>query len=322
MALDRPATYGGPGFRPRAATQKEEIRQGSVWAPHAVDSEWTRLLDVVLYLPGPAIEEVSDPDDALLLAPLSHARLREQHDHLLQRYEECGIRVHRVRNEGVDDRRHPNLIFQCDIFFMTPLGAVVSRMAGMARAGEERYLARALAEAGVPIALTVGGAGTLEGADCMWLTPDKVLCGVGVRTNDEGYEQLRVLLERNGIECIRVPIPPVVQHLLGLLQIVAPGRALLRGDLASAELLRVLQQAGVEVTTFPESKEITKALAFNFLVVDRERVIAPAGTPGFHKLLGEAGVQIVATVDVSEYVKAAGGIACATGVLGREETPR
>jgi len=195
-------------------------------------------------------------------------------------------------------------------------------MAGVARAGEERFLARALAESAVPIALTVGGTGTLEGADCLWLTPDKVLCGVGVRTNEAGYEQLRQLLERNGIECIRVPVPPEVQHLLGLMQIVAPGRALVRGDLASGDLLRVLDQAGVEVTAFPESEEIRQALAFNFLVVDRERVIAPAGTPGFHQRLRNAGIEIVATAEVTEYVKAAGGIACATGVLHREGSPR
>jgi len=322
MAPERPATYGGPGFRGRSATHGEDIRAGKIWAPHAVDSEWTRLLDVLLYLPGPAIEEVSDTDDALMLSPVNHASLRNQHDRLVQRFEDFGIRVHHCCNEGVDDRRHPNLMFQCDLYFMTPLGAVVSRMAGRARAGEERYLARTLAEAGVPIALTVGGSGTLEGADCLWLTPGKVLCGVGVRTNDEGYRQLRGLLERNDIECIRVSVPPVVQHLLGLLQIVGPGRALVRGDLASDELLRVLARENVEVTRFPESEEITKALAFNFLVVDRERVIAPGGTPGFHKRLREAGVEIVATADISEYVKAAGGIACATGVLGREENPR
>ena len=322
MADERPATYGGPGFRPRSATQGEEIREGRIWAPHAVDSEWSRLRDVLLYLPGPAIEEVSDPDDASLLAPLNHARLGDQHDRLVRTFEQCGIRVHHVRNEGVDDRRHPNLVFQRDTFFMSPLGAVISRMAGAARAGEERHVAGALAEAGIPIALTVGGSGTLEGADCIWLAPAMVLCGVGVRTNEEGYEQLRDFLGRNGIECVRVPIQPDVQHLLGLLQIVAPDRALLRADLASDELTRVLERAAVEVMPVPESEEITKALAFNFLVVDRERVIAPAGTPGFHRFLGKAGLEIVATVDVSEYVKAAGGIACATGVLGREEVPR
>jgi len=322
MTNDRPATYGGPGFRGRSATHGEDIRAGEIWAPHAVDSEWTRLLDVVLYLPGPTIEEVSDTDDALMLSPVDHARLRDQHDHLVRCFEQSGIRVHHCRNEGVDDRRHPNLLFQCDLFFMTPFGAVVSRMAGEARAGEERYLSRTLAQEGVPIALTVGGSGTLEGADCLWLTPGKVLCGVGVRTNDEGYEQLRDFLGRNGIECIRVPVSPEVQHLLGLLQIVAPGRALVRGELASEELLRVLERERIDVTRFPESEEIGKALAFNFLVVDRERVIAPGGTPGFHELLREAGVTIVATADISEYAKAAGGIACATGVLGREEAPR
>ena len=68
--------------------------------------------------------------------------------------------------------------------------------------------------------------------------------------------------------------------------------------------------------------EIVQDLAFNFLVVDRDRVIAPAGTPAFHRLLGELGIEIAGTVPVSEYVKAAGGIACATGILAREPVGR
>ena len=35
----------------------------------------------------------------------------------------------------------------------------------------------------VPIALTVGGRGTFEGADCLWANPNTVFCGIGKRTN-------------------------------------------------------------------------------------------------------------------------------------------
>lgn len=318
MAAERPATYGGPTFRPRSSSLASEIREGRIWAPHVVNSEWSRLRDVLLYLPGPDVERVEDPDAALMLDRIDQARLREQHDELVRRFEQCGVRVHHVRQDNVDDRTHPNLMFQCDVFWQTPFGAVVSRMASVARAGEERYAVHALAELGVPIALTVGGRGTLEGADCMWLAPDKAVCGVGMRTNDEGYAQLRDLLRRNGVECIRVPLAPGVQHLLGLLQIVAPDRAMVRVEQADPALLEVLRARGFEVIAVRESDEIVNHLAFNFLVVDRERVIAPSRTPQFHRLLLSAGVEIVATVEISEYVKAAGGIACATGVLSRE----
>jgi len=318
MRVERPATYGGPRFRHRTASLAEEIREGRLWAPYAVDSEWSRLTDVLLYLPGPEIENVDDPDGCLLLERLNHARLSEQHDALARQLENCSVRVHHVRSATLDDRRYPNAVYQRDLFWQTPLGAVVARTASQVRAGEERHTARALAEIGVPIALSVGGRGTFEGADCIWLTADRVLCGVGVRTNEEGYAQVHDLLERNGIECIRVPVPSAVQHLLGLLQIVAPGRALVREQHAGDELLRVLREHSFEVVSVKESSEIVTKLAFNFLVVDRERVIAPSHTPEFHRLLRGAGVEIVATVEVSEYVKAAGGIACATGILARE----
>jgi N-dimethylarginine dimethylaminohydrolase len=275
MEPDRPATYGGPGFRRRSATLQEEVREGRIWSAHAVDSEWTRLLGVVLHLPGPSIEAIEDPDESLMLERLDHARLRGQHEELVRVLEGAGVRVLHVDHAGVDDRRYPNLIFQRDLFFMTPFGAVVSRMAGLPRAGEERYLARTLADEGVPIALTVGGTGTLEGADCLWLAPDRVLCGVGARTNEEGFRQLQALLAANDVDCVSVPVPHQVQHLLGLLQIVGPRRALVRGDLASIELMEELSRCAIDVTPFAESREIAEALAFNFLVIDRNRVIAP-----------------------------------------------
>jgi len=43
------------------------------------------------------------------------------------------------------------LMFVSDLMFMTPEGAVLARPASTVRAGEERWVARRLAELGVPI---------------------------------------------------------------------------------------------------------------------------------------------------------------------------
>jgi N-dimethylarginine dimethylaminohydrolase len=299
----------------------DDIRENSTWPRRAVDTEWRPLREVLLYLPGPEIATLADPVAALHLTRIDHRDLRRQHDALVRCYEDCGIRVHHVNPEGVEDLRHPNLVFQRDTFWQTPMGAVISRMASEIRAGEEEHTARTLADLGVSTALTIGGRGTLEGADCLWIDPRTVLCGVGGRTNRNGCRQLSRFLALNGVECLAVPGPQRLQHLLGCVQIVSSRRALVRTDHAAPELVRALATRRLEIVEIADTEEITRALAFNFLVIDRDRVIAPTGTPAFHRLLGDLGIEIAAKVEISEYVHAAGGIACATGILSRETRP-
>ena len=135
---DRRATYGGPGWESRGSSLDAEIRDGELWAPLACDSGHGRLTDVLLYRPGPAVGEIEDVDRALHLRPVDAAELGAQVDGVIAAYEALGVRVHRLPNDRVDDLRHPNAIFLCDVFWQTPFGAVISRMANPVRAGEER----------------------------------------------------------------------------------------------------------------------------------------------------------------------------------------
>ena len=155
---DSRATYGGPGWAPRESRLDEEIRAGELWAPLASDTGHERLTDVLLYRPGPTIGEVEDVDRALHLRRVDATRLHDQVDHLIETYTSLGIRVHLLSGDCVDDSRHPNSIFLCDVFWQTPFGAVISRMANPVRAGEERAVAARLAELGVPLALTMATA--------------------------------------------------------------------------------------------------------------------------------------------------------------------
>ena len=91
-----------------------------------------------------------------------------QHDDLADAYRANGVQVVYV------DPGHlppPNQMFCADLFVMTPSGAIVGRPASTVRAGEERWIARRLADCGVPILRSVGGRGTFEGADLCWLAP-------------------------------------------------------------------------------------------------------------------------------------------------------
>ncbi len=315
---DRRATYGGSAWVSRDSTLQDEIRAGELWAPLACDSGCGRMTDVLLYRPGAKLAEIEDIDRALHLRAVKPVRLGHQVDRLIEIYESLGIRVHRLPDERVDDLRHPNAIFLCDVFWQTPFGAVIARMANPARAGEERTVSTRLAELGVPIALTIAGDGLLEGADCHWLRPGLAIVGTGVRTNERGFAQLRGWLEGHGITCLATRFDPVCQHLTGCVQAVAADRVLVRAEVIPPETIPMLRKSGFQVTTFAESTEIRERYGFNFVVLEPNVVLLPSGCPETRGLLEAAGVEIAAEVEVGEYLAMAGGPCCASGVLARE----
>ena len=110
-------------------------------------------------------------------------------------------------------------MFCADLFLMTPEGAIVGRPASTVRAGEERWVARRLADLGIPIVRTIRGRGTFEGADAMWLDATTVLVGRGLRTNGEGVAQVTSILGEMGVEAIPVDLPWGAMHLMGTLRI-------------------------------------------------------------------------------------------------------
>src|SRR3546814_2569119 len=91
-------------------------------------------------------------------------------------------------------------MFCADLFVMTPEGAILARPASTVRAGEERWVARRLADLGVPILRTLTGTAVFEGADLMWLDPRTAMIGLGLRTNEEAASQIATTLEEIGVE--------------------------------------------------------------------------------------------------------------------------
>ena len=212
----------------------------------------------------------------------------------------------------------PNLLFAADLFFMTPEGAIVGRPASTVRAGEERWVARRLADLGVPILRTVRGAGVFEGADAMWLDTRTVLLGRGLRTNAAGAAQVAATLRELGVAVVETELPVGAMHLMGQLRLVD-------GDLALAWPYRLghgalvaLRQRGYEVLFVPDEVEAARRGALNVVTLGPREVMMPASCPHTQRFYEENGITCH-TVEVGELLKAAGGIACMTGILWRDE---
>jgi len=269
---------------------------------------------VLLHQPGLELSDIREPNSSQMLDAVDADLARQQHDALASAFRGCGVAVHYVEPGRMPP---PNLMFMADLLFMTPEGALLGRPASTVRAGEERFVARRLAELGIPILRTVRGCGTFEGADAAWIDPRTVLLATGLRTNAEGATQVRCLLQEMGISVVQVGLPHGTMHLMGQLRfadrdlaIAWPGRV----PYAAVEALRA---HGYTVLFLPDQREATGGMALNFVTLAPRQILMPTGNPVTQAFYEEAGIAC-RTVQVDELLKAAGGIGCLTGILHRE----
>lgn len=298
-----------------------EVRSGQgIWAPWRVDSECGKLEAVLLHCPGDEVRGIRDPNKVLHLARIETEALKREFGRIAAAFRRLGVKVYavgRAFNGGRWPRKH-NLMYVRDLFFATPEGAVVSRMAGVVRAGEEKYAARTLANLGVPILRTISGRGLFEGADALWLNPRTVLCAVGNRTNAEGFKQLREVLSAQGVETFAVELPRGVQHLLGILQIVDLDLAFLRCEVTSQKLSGLLKRRGFQIVPVRETAEVTQRQGMNIVTAAPRTILMPQGCPELKRQYLKAGVSVAAELDIRQLLRGAGGLACAVGILSRQ----
>ncbi|HKY94140.1 MAG TPA: hypothetical protein VJL84_02495, partial [Kiloniellales bacterium] len=210
----------------------------------------------------------------------------------------------------------PNQIFCADLFAMTPEGAILARPASTVRAGEERWVARRLADLGVPILATLTGHAVFEGADLIWVDRRTALIARGLRTNQAAIEQIGALLARMGTTLIPVDLPFGTMHLMGLVRIFD-------GDLACAwprrtpfAVVETLRAAGYRVAFLPEEASPSQNVGFNCVTLGPKKILMVANHPQTQDFLAGLGLDITA-LEADELAKAAGAIGCLSGIVAR-----
>lgn len=305
------AAYGGPGWSPRTASLRQEI--GTVWRRCGVNCEWSPLKEILLHRPGAELAAIADPNGAQMLGALDANLVRQQHDALAEAFRASGVTVHYI---DPAEPPPPNLMFAADLLFMTPEGAILGRPASTVRAGEERLVARCLAELGIPILRSVRGTGTFEGADAAWLEPRTVLLAGGLRTNSEGVAQVEALLHEMDMTVIRVGLPHGTMHLMGQLRFADQHLAVAWPGRVPHAAVEALRARGYSVIFLPDEDEARHGMALNFVTLGPGQILMPAGNSITQAFYEQAGIACHA-VQVDELLKAAGGIGCLTGILRR-----
>jgi N-dimethylarginine dimethylaminohydrolase len=237
-----------------------------------------------------------EPDPAR--AESEHARLRE----LLA---EHGVELLAL-GEGAASL---DAVYCHDASLLTHEGAICLRMGKPARMDEPAAHERFYRSAGIPVVGRIEAPGTVEAGDLVWLDPTTILAGRGYRTNRRGVEQLRALLQPQGVEVLEAPLPhgdgpSSCLHLMSLLSLIDDQTALVDLPLLAVPTVELLRERGFDLVEIAAEERAT--MAANVLALGGRRLLALAENPRTIARLRSRGFA-VAPLEGSEIAQNGGG---------------
>jgi dimethylargininase len=247
--------------------------------------------------------------------PLDLDLLATQHADFVALLTSLGVGVEILN--PVDDM--PDAIFTYDPAFVVPSGVIEFQGAKEVRAGEPPLLAAELEGLGVPRVGRLTGAATADGGDMFWLDNTTLAIGRSYRTNQVAVDQIRAMVEPDGInvEVFDLPHDQGPEYCLHLMSVVSPIRddlAVVFERLAPVALLQALAVRGIETISVPD--EDYESLGCNVLTVAPGVVVIAEGNEATATLLRNHGVT-VHTYSASEINKGEGGPTCLTRPIHR-----
>ncbi len=286
----------------------------SAAAPWGADSEYGRLLDVLLcppdnfrWLPTSAISKATLESDRSFDAQAAVS----QHAEMVSAYESAGVNCHFLE----PDPALPYQVFARDSSVATPEGAVVTQLHQQWRRGEYAPVIRFYQEAGIPIHRMITAA-ALEGGDVVIVEPGRMVIGNGEeRTEVQAARQLAGWMEELGWEVRIEMIPSQFIHIDVLLAILAPKLAAVCVDVAGQGLIRWLRDAGFEILEVPVAEAF--ALGVNAISLGDDRALSARYSKSLNEQLRARGIEVF-DPDLSMFTLGGGGAHCLAQALRRE----
>ncbi|MFP4396380.1 MAG: dimethylarginine dimethylaminohydrolase family protein [Anaerolineales bacterium] len=250
---------------------------------------------MVVSAPGAAYFEAADLAAHNLTAPADRERAHAQHRALCAALVAAGIEVITIPALA----GHPNSVFVQDTALGAPDGFIRLRMGLPSRRGEPAWMAEALAGAGAPEIGRITAPATVEGGDVI-LAGDVAFVGRSSRTNAAGVRQITARLAPLGYEVRVADVPSPSLHIGGMMSAVGPRHILACEGVFPPEFF-----ASFEVIAIPQSDFISG----NVIGLGAGYTIAAQSNPHAITALRAASFT-VQPLDLSEFVKGAGGPSC------------
>lgn len=282
-----------------------------------VSSGYANLRRVLLHRPGPELRVVNeDPKRWMWQGKPDLERAHKEFDLFAKTLKAHGVKVELMK-EAKDDKAKQFYMRDQSVVIRT--GAIVGRMALEQRRGEEAPVMKQLVSLGIPILHTVHGRGTFEGGNLVWLGESRVAIGEGLRTNQEGLDQVKDVMKRHDIDVLTVPLagylsrPSGYVHLDVVLNVVDEDLALVYPE---GIPYAILQALGEEFDLVEVGRKEQRKMGANVLVLGPRKVLARRGNVETKRALESEGAEVV-EVDMDELTKGGGGPRCVTLELER-----
>jgi dimethylargininase len=188
----------------------------------------------------------------------------------------------------------PDGVFVEDTVVMYGERAVVTRPGADERKPETVAVASLLGDLGYDV-VSIEAPGTLDGGDV--LKHDGVVwVGLGGRTNQAGFEQLKAFLEPCGAQVVAVPVRKVL-HLKSAVTALPDGTVVGYEPLVD------------DPDVWPSFLPVPEESGSHVVLLGGDQVLMSADAPLSQALFEERGLDVVA-VDISEFIKLEGCVTC------------
>ena len=211
-------------------------------------------------------------------------------------------------------------IYVRDAAITTNEGMLICNMGKEQRNGEPNRQLQHFLQQGGAILGTFQGEATIEGGDVAWLNDNVLAVARGYRTNAEGINQLKQLLQNTADEVVVMDAPHYkgpgdVFHLMSVLSPVDKDLAVVYSPLMTVPFRERLISMGIKFVEVPD--EEFDSLGSNVLAIAPRVCVMVKGNPITKARLEKAGTEVI-EFDGSEIsLKGSGGPTCLTRPLTR-----
>jgi N-dimethylarginine dimethylaminohydrolase len=243
----------------------------------------------------------------------------------LNEYEQFSSNFQSLENNlktfGANDFVKIDSIYCRDASIATDFGMIMCSMGKGGRVNEPMSHQEAFEAIGIKILGKIQAPGTLEGGDVAWLDEKTLAVGHTYRTNTDGINQLKALLEPHGIEIIVAELPHYkgpsdVFHLMSILSPVDKDLAVVYSPLMPMNFRNELIRRGFNFIEVPDDE--FEAMGCNVLALAPRKCLMVNGNPVTQARLIAAGCKVNTYAGNEISYKGGGGPTCLTRPMLRE----
>ena len=213
-------------------------------------------------------------------------------------------------------------IYTHDPCVITDEGIILCNMGKNERQSEPSAISKYFESIDIPIIGSIHSPGKLEGGDVVWIDDQTLAIGEGYRTNSEGINQLKELLDPSVNKIISVPLPHWTGpndclHLMSNLSPIDKNLFLVYSKLLPVPFIEYLTKRNIKLIEVPD--EEYESMGCNVLALAPKIALMLKGNPITQSRLEAEDVKVYTYNGDEISLKGSGGPTCLTRPFLRSE---